>query len=327
MAENTFSCSICKYSTRFNGNLQKHLKSKKHLNYSEITDIRVVLFECNKCDKKYKAKSGLWKHNKICKITESKHKDVQNINTNQEIIEAMSIMNDHIKISNEQMKQTNEQMKQTNEQINRRMDKLSSDLKENQQIVQTINNNNNTTINNTFNMSIFLNEKCNEAINFEEFIKRIMFEYANSTLMMESYVEGTSNIIQRNLEQIPVNKRPMHCLVGEDPHQQLVHIRQDDKWNTSSELNWMQQIHADDDDNVVDKNPIYYALQKIDDKKLEYLAYNLYSNDLYIKHYSRLRSELGRQDFKEKVYRNILKMVSLDTGNLDEIHKISKIII
>jgi hypothetical protein len=103
-----------------------------------------------------------------------------------------------------------------------------------------------------------------------------MFEFANSTLMMESYVEGTCNIIQRNLEQLPVNKRPMHCWVDEDPHQQLVHIRQDDKWNTNSELNWMQQIHADDDDDVVVKNPIYYALQKVDDKKLEIVMPMIY---------------------------------------------------
>jgi hypothetical protein len=153
-----------------------------------------------------------------------------------------------------------------------------------------------------------------------------MFEFANSTLMMESYVDGTCNIIQRNLEQLPVNKRPMHCLAGEDPHQQLMHIRQDDIWNTSSKLNWMQQIHADDDDAVVNKNPIYYALQKIYEKKLEHLAYNFYANDLYLKNYSRLRAEINcRPDLKEKVYRNILKMITLDTNKLDEIDKIKKI--
>jgi hypothetical protein len=318
MTENTFPCLICNFSTRLNGNLQKHFKSKKHLKNSNITDIPVVLFGCNKCDRKYKAKSGLWRHNKVCKFIELVNESQsiigsEDINTNQEMLRAMNIMSD--------------QMKQSTEQMNRRMDKLSSDLKDNQQIVQTINNNS-TTINNTFNMSVFLNEKCGEAINFEEFIKRIMFEFASPTLMLESYVEGTCNIIQRNLEQLPVNKRPMHCLVGEDPHQQLVHIRQDDKWNTSSELNWMQQIHADDDDDVLIKNPIYYALQKIDDKKLEYLAYNLYANDVYVKNHSRLRAEINyRPDLKEKVYHKILKMISLDTDKLDEIYTISKILI
>ena len=30
------------------------------------------------------------------------------------------------------------------------------------------------------------------------------------------------------------------------------------KWNIGIELNWIQQIHADDDDDVVDKNPDNY---------------------------------------------------------------------
>jgi hypothetical protein len=316
MTENTFCCSNCKYSTRLNGNLQKHFKSKKHLKSVNTTDTSVATFECNKCDKKYKAKSGLWKHNKICKIVELNGESkttivAQEMNMNQELLGAMNIMS--------------EQIKQSNEQMNSRMDKLSSDLKENQQIVQTINNNNNTTINNTFNMSIFLNEKCGNAINFEEFIKKILFEHADSKLMISSYVEGTCNIIQRNLEELPLNKRPLHYLAGEDPHQQLMHIRQDDKWNMSSELNWMQQIHADDDDDVVDKNPIYYALKMIDDEKLKYLGYFFNQDKSYMLEHGRLHREISRPDFKEKVYRKILKMISLDTDKLEEIDVKSKI--
>ena len=111
------------------------------------------------------------------------------------------------------------------EQMNSRIDKLTNDLKHNLQQVTTstinnTNNNNNTTINNTFNMNIFLNESCNNAINFEDFIKNILFEHADSKLMIDSYVEGTCNIIQRNLEELPINKRPLHYLAGEDPHQQ-----------------------------------------------------------------------------------------------------------
>jgi ABC-type microcin C transport system permease subunit YejB len=92
--------------------------------------------------------------------------------------------------------------------------------------------------------------------------------------MINSYVEGTCDIIQKSLEELPINKRPMYYLAGEDPHQQLMHIREHDKWNTSSELNWMQLIYADDDDDVVNKNSIYYAIKTIDNEKLKYLAYN-----------------------------------------------------
>ena len=124
---------------------------------------------------------------------------------------------------------------------------MLADLKQNQ-LATTINNNNKTI--NSFNINNFLNESCGNAINFEDFIKNILFEHADSKLMIDSYVEGTCNIIKRNLEELPINKRPLHYLVGEDPHQKLMHIRQDNEWNIGTELNWMQQIHADDDDHL-----------------------------------------------------------------------------
>jgi hypothetical protein len=112
----------------------------------------------------------------------------------------------------------------------------------------------------------------------------------------------------------------MHYLAGEDPHQQLMHIREHDKWNTSSELNWMQQIHADDDDDVVEKNPIYYALKTIDDEKLKYLAYNFNQDKKYMLEHGRLHRETSRPDFKEKVYREIFKLVNLQTDKLEDIY-------
>jgi len=313
-------CTICNFSSHSNYSLEKHLKTKKHFDNANL-NIVATNFKCSNCDKYYRSASGLWSHNKKCKVSSPSIVDTpvissQESSANQEVIIEMRKMNE----------QNAKMFSLILDQIAQQSNKLV--VQHQQTINNTTNTNTNNTTNNTFNMNVFLNEKCGEAINLEEFVKRIMFEFANSTLMMESYVEGTCNIIQRNLEQLPVNKRPMHCLVGEDPHQQLVHIREDDKWNTSSELNWMQQIHADDDDDVLVKNPIYYALQKIDDKKLEYLAYNFYANDLYVKHYSRLRAEINyRPDLKEKVYRNILKMINLDTDKLDEIHKKNKICI
>ena len=53
---------------------------------------------------------------------------------------------------------------------------------------QTINNNcNNNTTNNNFNMSVFLNDKCGNAINLEDFLKSILqqgFEKADKDKMI-----------------------------------------------------------------------------------------------------------------------------------------------
>jgi hypothetical protein len=143
-----------------------------------------------------------------------------------------------------------------------------------------------------------------------------MYEMADSKLMIGSYVEGTCSILQKNLNGLPLNKRPMHCMEGEDPNQQLMHIRQDDKWNIGTYVNWLEQIYSDDDDDVVNKNPIYYALKMIDDEKLKYLGYNYFQNEEYKIQHSRLHREISRQDLKKIVYDRLLKMITVDPQHI-----------
>ena len=88
----------------------------------------------------------------------------------------------------------------------------------------------------------------------------------------------------------------------------------------------MQQIHADDDDLVDKKNPIYYALKEIDDEKLKYLGYYFNQDKGYKIQHARLHREISRPDFKEKVYQRLVKMMTLDTDKLDSIDRKSKIV-
>ena len=71
-----FCCSVCKFSTPSNFNLQKHFASKKHANNIRSQDPKT--FECKKCDKSYVCNSGLWRHNKICKGIDTKEQTEKN---------------------------------------------------------------------------------------------------------------------------------------------------------------------------------------------------------------------------------------------------------
>ena len=131
-----------------------------------MTETIITKFHCEKCNKYYTGQSGLWMHNKVCKRVEQ--------SPNQEkLIEMITGMN---------------------EQLN----KLTEEVKNNKPTALSLTTINNTNNINTFNMNIFLNETCNNAINFEEFIKNLIFEHADSKLMIDSYVEGTCNIIWKN---------------------------------------------------------------------------------------------------------------------------------
>jgi hypothetical protein len=76
--------------------------------------------------------------------------------------------------------------------INERLDKP---------IMNTTINNSNTTSN--FYIDIFLNETCKDAINLGSFIKNIILELADTKLMINNHVDGTCNIVKRNLDEMP----------------------------------------------------------------------------------------------------------------------------
>ena len=69
-----YICAHCDYRCSRKSDMKNHLKSKKHnLRLVAIEKIRSAKneFSCQYCDKKYKTRSGLWKHEKKCELSSS----------------------------------------------------------------------------------------------------------------------------------------------------------------------------------------------------------------------------------------------------------------
>jgi hypothetical protein len=104
----------------------------------------------------------------------------------------------------------------------------------------TTNNTINGNVNNTqkFNINVFLNEQCKDAINFSDFIKNI--EVSREDLENNAqlgFVDGVSKILIDSLKQLDRSERPIHCT---DVKRETMYIKDDDKWNKeedSSKLN------------------------------------------------------------------------------------------
>ena len=69
-----FNCVYCEYITNNKKDYSKHLSTLKHINMNEIQQLTTeksqdVLrcYKCKYCDKTYKYRDGLWRHNKKCK--------------------------------------------------------------------------------------------------------------------------------------------------------------------------------------------------------------------------------------------------------------------
>jgi hypothetical protein len=114
--------------------------------------------------------------------------------------------------------QASEHKKETHEFINKTLECCKP---------VTINNQTNNQTN-KFNINVFLNETCKNAMNFSDFLKNIEITYQDLENNAQlGFVNGISKIFLDNLKQLGVNERPIHCT---DLKREIMYIKDDDKW-------------------------------------------------------------------------------------------------
>jgi hypothetical protein len=182
----------------------KHVKTKKHL-----IDKSSKLHECDVCNTQFQTYKSKWVHKQRCK-EEPNYTDV---------IETLIRENNELKTTfvNEIRSLMVEQHVETN--------KIILELTKNNTTINSTVNNNNT---NKFNINVFLNDQCKDAINFADFIKNI--EISREDLENNArlgFVSGISKIFLDNLKQLGVNERPFHCT---DTKRETMYIKDEDKW-------------------------------------------------------------------------------------------------
>jgi hypothetical protein len=224
-----FVCISCNYNTSDKKDYNKHIGTAKHKNNTNV-DITLTNIEkkseqlteivCN-CGKKYKSRQGLYAHKKKCNLL---HDGKSITNSNNELALANELTNDLIiKLLNDNkemreiiIKQQDHMMKQQN-QISEMLPKLGNN--------NFITNNNN---NNKFNIQVFLNERCKDAINMSDFIKSIQVSLQQLDYTKQNgIVNGLSNVIIENMNKLGLYQRPIHCT---DIKRESLYIKDDDNW-------------------------------------------------------------------------------------------------
>ena len=82
-----FFCEKCRYKSNSKKDYSKHLLTSKHIRLTNVnyfsSDISMIEneFKCNKCNKIYKSRVGLWKHKINCNNDEE-YEDTLISNTN-----------------------------------------------------------------------------------------------------------------------------------------------------------------------------------------------------------------------------------------------------
>ena len=211
-----FYCKFCDYATSKKSSFKDHLLSAKHLKSincdSLETNCDIILpkicsskLTCERCNKNYTSRNGLWKHKQKCNEQHKIINQVQNNNepTDKELI--MLLIKENSELKNMMMK-----------------------------VIE--NGTHNTTTNShnkTFNLQLFLNETCKDAMNIMDFVDSIKLQLSDlENVGKLGYVEGISNIIVKNLNDLDVTERPIHCT---DKKRETLYIKDEDKWEKEDE--------------------------------------------------------------------------------------------
>ena len=223
-----FVCFFCDYNCSKKSNYCKHVVTPKHLrkqngNKMETEKVATQTYDCL-CGKKYKCRSSLWKHKKKCTILEN----IGNKNENNKVI---IDDNEFIKILVEENKNLKTFMMDQNNDFKNLILDICKQIQpiSNNNTINTINNNSN---NKTFNLQVFLNETCKDAMNLTDFVNSIQIQLSDlENVGRNGFVAGISNIIMKNLKALDITQRPVHC---SDHKREVMYVKDNNQWYNDS---------------------------------------------------------------------------------------------
>ena len=225
-----YSCELCSTTCSKKNDWDRHIKTNKHLrNAGKNVETKKPApdFTC-KCSKSFKTNSGLWKHNKVCeyKVCESKPKLAQYIKEDPNPIHDMAFLTnlviEVVKNNTELVKQNQEYQKQ-NQDLQKQMLEVCKNG-----MGGSHNQNHTNSHNKTFNMQVFLNEKCKDAMNIMDFVNTMTLDFADlEEVGKVGYVEGIGGIIIKKLNDMDIYKRPIHC---SDAKREIMYVKDENVW-------------------------------------------------------------------------------------------------
>jgi len=265
-----YKCDYChkNYGTR-NG---KWYHEKKCTHKPLITEWSKKAFACAHCGKGYDARNSLWYHEQKCAQKANSNPEM-NLEVNMEMettpIKSIKKLNNSSTASSSATASATASVTATNAtnatSTEFNMMRIVEQLMEQNKTLQTqiielskernmvINTTNNTTNNQQFNLHVFLNTECKDAIKLSDFVKSLNITVEDLEFTKNNgIIEGVSSIIVNNLKGMDVHKRPIHCT---DAKRETMYVKADE---------WVK-----DDDGANIKKFIYltscYQIKRIQD--------------------------------------------------------------
>lgn len=192
-----FECKNCDFISSNKKDYNKHLLTNKHKNQKIQQNTTKNPLLCD-CGKSYKHRASLYNHKKKCET--KKNDDTQN---------------NQMKVDNKNLLEIKNLVKSMTNAKDTLEDKYNSVKEENRALVDKLVSiaEQPKTINNTkMTIKMYLDDKCNKAVNFNEFIENI--ELTMNDLMYtkdHGLSKGITNILINELKDMEQTERPIHC--------------------------------------------------------------------------------------------------------------------
>jgi hypothetical protein len=230
-----YYCKYCDFKCFKNQHYIQHLKTKKH-SQCAVNGVENSVNETEKtflciCGKKYKDRSGLWRHKQTCDGIINKNSEENIQDDNSVILNISETEKDDklLKLEDFTDKQLIMQLLTQNQELQKTIIELTKQGINNYNSNNNINNSNNKT----FNLQVFLNEKCKNAMNINDFVSSIKPTLEDlENVGRLGYVEGISKIIINKLNNTEITERPIHC---SDLKREVLYIKNDNVWSKESE--------------------------------------------------------------------------------------------
>jgi hypothetical protein len=215
--EAKYYCIFCHYSCCVKFSYDRHILTAKHIKHTQMKQNETNETKKEKKEKKeknisdnicdcgqvYYSRTSLWRHKKICTLEPAVK---NNVSDKEDLINYL--------------------IKENNEFKNLILEIVKKDT-------YTTTTNNTNSHNKTFNLQLFLNETCKDAMNIMDFVDSVKLQLSDLEKVGEiGFVDGISNIIVKNLNALDVDKRPVHCT---DSKRETLYIKDDNKWEKEHE--------------------------------------------------------------------------------------------
>lgn len=225
---NQYFCELCNFTSKNKAKYVRHLNTKKHILTMDNKKNQKGLHGlwCCLCGKSYKFQSGLCKHKLKCNYINTYNNCTTTNTTNTTNTTSTTNVNYIVQQIVNENKEFKKLIIEQQELLKSQQEQMKTQSQQLSDIIPKIGNNN--TINQKFNINIFLKQKCKNAINMSDFINSIKINiHELDTISTNGIANTLSTTIINNIQRLKIEERPIHCT---DVKRSTLYIKDNNEW-------------------------------------------------------------------------------------------------